>query len=199
MALITGFYIDQANRLITVIVHPAYKVFYKNPPIHDGGSAFTKAVEEHTNWLPGMNYFDGRSIVNVVAVNGKDVWDWSTKSWVYSLTIEDARVKKWASIKKSRTSVEYSSFLFGSHVYDADENSQRRISGAVSLATLSDESFSLDWTTANNTVVGLSRSKVIGLGVALGTHVISVHALARDKRARIDAATTPEEVEAIVW
>jgi hypothetical protein len=98
--------------------------------------------------------------------------------------------------------VEFGPFVCGGQTFDGDSESQRRIQGAAQLATLAQatgQPFSIDWTLADNTQATLTATEMIGVGVALGQHVNGAHGIARALRAQIDAATTPEELEAIQW
>lgn len=127
-------------------------------------------------------------------------WNWTTKQWAYDLS-ED-RAQAWSRIKSARESVEFGPFAWGGQTFDGDSESQRRIQGAAQLATLAQatgQPFSIDWTLADNTQATLTAAEMIGVGVALGQHVNGAHGIARTLRTQIDAATTPEELEAIQW
>ena len=127
-------------------------------------------------------------------------WNWATKQWAYD--IEEGRAQAWSRIKSARESVEFGAFVWDGHTFDGDSESQRRIQGAAQLATLAQatgQPFSIDWTLADNTQVTLTAAEMIGVGVALGQHVNGAHGIARTLRTQIDAATTPEELEAIQW
>lgn len=118
------------------------------------------------------------------------------------MPMPEARVEAWSRIKAARESVEFGPFVLGVHTFDGDSESQRRIQGAAQLATLAQatgQPFSIDWTLADNTQVTLTAAEMIGVGVALGHHVNEAHGIARTLRAQIDAATTPEQLEAIQW
>lgn len=111
-----------------------------------------------------------------------------------------ARLVKWSQIKAARASSEYAGFMFKGHLFDSDEYSQGNIQGAVLQAILEDDSFTRDWTLVDNTTMTLTKAEVIGLGVALGAHIDSVHSRGRALRALIEAPdATVETVEAITW
>ena len=52
---------------------------------------------------------------------------------------------------------------------------------------------------ADNSVRTLSAAQMVAVGVAAGQHVAAQRATARALREQIQAATTPQELEAIVW
>ena len=118
------------------------------------------------------------------------------------MPMSEARAEAWSRIKSARESVEFGPFVWGGQTFDGDSESQRRIQGAAQLATLAQatgQPFSIDWTLADNTQATLTATEMIGVGVALGQHVNGAHGIARTLRTQIDAATTPEELEAIQW
>lgn len=115
-----------------------------------------------------------------------------------SLAKGDAR----RSITRARDSAEFGFFTWDGSRFDANERSQARIQGALQLATLAlatGGAFTVDWTLADNTVRTLSAQDFVGVGQALAAHVEAAHVKARALKAQIDAATSLEEVAAVVW
>lgn len=109
---------------------------------------------------------------------------------------------KWARIKALRDAAEEAGFVWDGSTFDSDKTSQSRIQGAAQLATLAQMTgspFSIDWTLADNTVRTLTAADMIAVGTAMGVHISTQHAIGRIKRQQIDAATTPEELDAIQW
>jgi len=51
----------------------------------------------------------------------------------------------------------------------------------------------------NNGTRSLSADDMIAVGMALGAHINEQHVRARQLREQIEAATTPEQVDAILW
>jgi hypothetical protein len=76
--------------------------------------------------------------------------------------------------------------------------SQRRIQGAVQLSAI-DDTLTLDWTLADNSVQTFTAADYIQIGQALAVHVSQCHERGRILRQEIEAATTLEDLEAIVW
>jgi hypothetical protein len=134
------------------------------------------------------------------------------QSWLYHGTIGttwplnyDAAAHKaqaWERIKRERSAREYGGFEWDGSRFDSDPESQRRIQGAAQLATLAaaaNQPFEIDWTLEDNTVRTLTGAEMIAVGMAMGVHVSTQYAIARGLRAAIEAATTPEGIEAVVW
>lgn len=110
--------------------------------------------------------------------------------------------RRWVAMKGMRDAAEFGGFTWNNVVFDSTPQAQSRIQGASQLATLAmlaSQAFSVDWTLADNSVVTLSGAQVIDVGRAMGEHIVTVHAIGRDVRSSIEAATTAEEVAAITW
>ena len=120
----------------------------------------------------------------------------------FNMTLDLRKSIKKDELKTTRSDKEASSFTWDGSAFDCDPVSQSRIQGAVQLATLSISSstqFSIDWTLADNSVRTLSASDMVQVGVAMGQHIISTHAVYRSLKADIEAATTAEQINAITW
>lgn len=117
-------------------------------------------------------------------------------------SLDDAKVVQWATIKAERDRLEMSGVAYLGAVFDSDALSVQRIGIAVQAAQAAKSAgqpFSVDWTTADNTVVTLTAEEVIGLPLALAAYSNSLHVTARELRDQIEAAATVDEVKAIVW
>ena len=126
------------------------------------------------------------------------VFNYTTKQWDDPRTLADLKAAQWELIKQARSNAEYAGFTWDGSVFDSDAISQNRITGAVTLAQLS-PGFTIDWTLADNTVRTLNQADMIAVGVALGQHVQTQFTKAQALRVAIEAATTPEDVAAVVW
>lgn len=121
------------------------------------------------------------------------VFDYSFKQWIDPRTLDDIKAQKWTSLKTQRNAFEFGGFLFDGLIYDSDQVSQARIMGAV-MAQVDQV-----WTLANNTTVDLTASQLMQLYQALQVHIASAHERGRIAREAIQAATTKEQIEAIVF
>jgi hypothetical protein len=126
------------------------------------------------------------------------VFNYTTKQWEDPRTLADLKAAQWDMIKRSRSQAEYAGFSWDGSVFDSDAISQQRISGAVTLAQMSPD-FVIDWTLADNSVRALIRAEMVAVGIALGMHVQMQFAKAQGLRLQIEAASTPEQVAAVVW
>ena len=130
--------------------------------------------------------------------NNYDIWDEVNGGWIDSRDLDQKKADKWVEIKAARDAQEFGTFDWGGYTFQCDEVSQRRIQGAVQLSVI-DDTLTLDWTLADNSVQNFAASEYVQIGVALATHVSGCHARGRILRQEIESATTETELEAIVW
>lgn len=118
-------------------------------------------------------------------------------------TLAERKVDKWAELKSARDAQEFGFFVWDGSTFDANRESQSRVQGAAQLATLAQLAgqllFSVDWTLADNSVRTLTGAQMLEVGQAMGTHIMTTHAIGRALRDTLMAATTIAEVEAITW
>lgn len=122
--------------------------------------------------------------------------------WEDSRSMKEISEAKWAEIKRKRSLQEFQGFFWHDLEFDSDPLSQQRIQGAVQLATLAkltNQPFSIEWTLKDNSTRTLSADDMIAVGMALGAHINEQHVRARQLREQIEAATTPEQVQAVRW
>lgn len=116
--------------------------------------------------------------------------------------LETARINKWNNIKTYRDKQEYGGFIWNGSPFDSDPQSQSRIQGGVQLAILAQQAnqpFSITWTLQDNTSRVLNGDDMIAVGQALAAHVQNIHTIGRVLREELNAATTVEEINSIVW
>jgi hypothetical protein len=130
--------------------------------------------------------------------NEYDIWDEVNGGWIDGRDLDQKKADKWIKIKAARDAQEFGTFDWGGYTFQCDEVSQRRIQGAVQLSAI-DDTLTLDWTLADNSVQNFAASEYVQIGVALATHVSGCHARGRILRQEIESATTEAELEAIVW
>jgi hypothetical protein len=85
-------------------------------------------------------------------------------------------------------------------VVQCDEKSKTKINGLVLMATLAksnEQSFSVEFTKADNSRVTLDADGMIALGVAVGNYVSACHERATALKEEIEAASSQEELELI--
>lgn len=125
-------------------------------------------------------------------------FNYTTKQWEDPRTLQDFKDLQWDMIKQARAAAEYAGFTWDGSTFDSDAISQNRITGAVTLAQMS-STFTIGWVLKDNAVRTLSQSDMLQVGATLGAHVAAIFAKGVLLREAIEAATTKEAIEAIVW
>lgn len=127
------------------------------------------------------------------------VFDHSARTWIDPRTLDQLKDAKWEEIKDARDAAEFGGFAWQGSIFDSDQISQGRITGAVQLARM-DAAYQVDWTLADNSVVQLDAEQMQGVGAALGAHVSAQHSRARVLREEIYAPDmTAEALVAITF
>jgi hypothetical protein len=127
---------------------------------------------------------------------------WGRKQWEDRRTLNQRKLLKWAEIKAERDQRELSTLTWNGYEFDADATSQARIQIAFQqamLAASASQSFSVEWTLADNSVISLTGAEVIHLAKGLFNRTLQLHQTARGLRADILAAQNAAAVEAIQW
>lgn len=115
------------------------------------------------------------------------------KVWADPRTLDQMKDQKWEQTKSARDLFEFGGFEFESNIYDSDQVSQGRIMGAAMAG------IDQIWTLADNTIVDLTAVQLNQLYRALQAHISDAHERGRIAREAIQAATTKEQIEAIVF
>lgn len=118
-------------------------------------------------------------------------FNYATKQWIDPRSLDDLKAHKWEEIKLERDALEFGGFEFEGGIYDSDQVSQGRITGAAGAG------IDQTWTLANNTTVELTARQLKELYAALQAHIASVHERGRIARQLVFEAETKEQVEEI--
>lgn len=191
--MIVCYFSHETGMVISQLVGPDLSGF---PEPGDGMLAIM--LEEPAN-LPGY-ILDG--CFNPVPERPTEhhQFDYATKQWADSRTLDDFKAEKQVQLKKQRDATEFSPFTYNGMTFDGDLDAQRRLSFLVSAAKsaiAAGYSFTKDFTLADNTVVQLTAEDFIGIEMAKLWQVDVAFQEYRLKKAAIEAAATLEELEAI--
>ncbi len=127
-------------------------------------------------------------------------WSWQTGSWV--VDINDLRRLRRDEVNAWRNDREFSPFVSGGMLFDADADAQRRLQ----LAALSAQQSvmdgvipepTIDWTLADNTTITLTATQLLAAAQAMGSSINAAHQAARTLKMQIEAASTAEQLMAI--
>lgn len=131
-------------------------------------------------------------------------WDWGTKAWHDPRTLQDLRDQRWEVIKKAREAAKVAPTMSTPYgVVDADakalENIKSTLLGMQSVIALGGTPGPITWTMADDSDQELTYAQLSEIALLLLGRGNVAHERARQLRAQIDAAQTPEEVAAVVW
>lgn len=114
-----------------------------------------------------------------------------------SADVDMARLRRWEEAKQVRDGRIAAGCDTALGRVDSDEESRGYISGAVQAAIIAQAAgapFAIDWTMADNSVVGHDAAAMIAMGLAVAAYVSACHEAARAIRAALEAAASPETV-----
>lgn len=113
--------------------------------------------------------------------------------------LDQAKLARWNNIKQLRALKEAEPITYQGCSFDADSSSQQRIMGAIQLALLQPDDWSIQWTLANNSSVDLTKVQLIGLGVAIADRTSQLFNYSQYCRTRINNSKSIEELNLIDW
>lgn len=126
------------------------------------------------------------------------VWDGSSWMLPDSAVVGAKQLAK-ERITAARNIEEKDGFMAYGKVFDSDATSLQRISIAVQAAQVIGEQFTIEWTCKDNSTITLDYAQTIALPLIMAQAANALHVKARALKAQIDAATTLEEINAVVW
>ena len=112
--------------------------------------------------------------------------------------IENVKQRKILVLKRQRDAAEVEPVKYGGYLYDYDSKARDRISAAIIALELQGEGATIEWTTADNddAVVTAQDLRMIIASVAARSN--KLHTAYRAAKAQVEAASTAEEVEAVI-
>lgn len=112
--------------------------------------------------------------------------------------IGNIRARKIMELKRQRDAAEVEPVEYGGHLYDYDSKARDRIAAAIIALDVQGEGAKISWTTADNedAVVTAQDLRMIIAAVAVRSNAL--HTAYRAAKAKVEAASTAEEVEAVI-
>ena len=126
-------------------------------------------------------------------------WSNETFSWVDTRNLDDLKAVKWSEIKQARVDAEAAGVTWDGSTFDSDLESQDRIQSATLSALITGQTFTVDWTLADNTLRTLSRADMLAVCLANAAHIQKARHRARVLRGKVVAATSEAELKKVVW
>lgn len=111
--------------------------------------------------------------------------------------LASAKVAKIAELKAQRDTAEVEPINYQGYSFDYDSKARERINAAIIALEVAGASATLTWTTADNRDVKVTASDLRGIIAQVALRSDNFHTAYRKAKAKVEAATTKEEVEAI--
>lgn len=137
--------------------------------------------------------FDGSDIAQEFPGSGNAVL------YVHGVDLAALKEEAKTRITIARDMDENNGFEAYGKTIDSDARSIARINTAVQSAQAIGESFVIEWTCADNSTITLDYAQMVCMPVLMAQAGSLLHEKARALKAQIDAATTPEEINAVQW
>lgn len=112
-------------------------------------------------------------------------------------SLESVKEHKILTLKIQRDNLEVEPITYNGHLYDYDSKARDRISAAIIALELQGEGATIEWTTADNddAVVTAQDLRMIIASVAARSN--KLHTAYRAAKAKVESASTAEEVEVV--
>lgn len=111
--------------------------------------------------------------------------------------LEVIKQRKIAALKAQRDKAEVEPIAYQGYSFDYDSKARERINAAIIALEVAGASATLTWTTADNRDVKVTASDLRGIIAQVALRSDNFHTAYRKAKAKVEAATTKEEVEAI--
>ena len=112
-------------------------------------------------------------------------------------TLDEVKRNKIEELKETRDTLEVEAIIVGGHIYDYDDKARERIHAAI--VALDGTEQSLSWTTADQQEAVVDAEGLKNIVRAAAVRSNALHVMYRDLKTQVEAATTTEDVEMIVW
>lgn len=112
-------------------------------------------------------------------------------------TLEKIKTAKIAELKAERDAREVEPITYQGYSFDYDSKARERINAAIIALESTGSSASLTWTLADNQDVKVTASDLRGVIAQVALRSDKLHTAYRKAKAKVEAATTKEELDAI--
>ena len=112
--------------------------------------------------------------------------------------IEYVRERKIIELKRQRDAAEVEPVEYGGHLYDYDSKARDRIAAAIIALDVQGDGAKISWTTADNEDAVVTAQDLRMIIAAVAARSNKLHTAYRVAKAQVEAASTAEEVEAVI-
>lgn len=137
-------------------------------------------------------------VETIPPTNSTYIFDYTTKQWQDTSTLQDLKLAKLAYLKTARDSAINGTITWDNSTFDSDQVSQTRLMG-VYLDALSNPTLSQAWRLSDNTWQVLSANDIKAIWAVLKAHLTTQFIKFATYEALVESATTIAQVEAVTW
>lgn len=153
------------------------------------GTKFYKGKYDDNDYLKASEWCDNNGALI------EDKGDYYEVVAIPLPTIDEVKEKKIASLKDERDRLEVEDITVDGNTFDYDDKARERINNAIIALQASDGS--ILWTLADNNSVLVTAQDLIAVVSAVAIRSNALHVAYRDAKAKVNAAMTAEEVNAV--
>lgn len=113
--------------------------------------------------------------------------------------IGNIRARKIMELKRQRDAAEVEPIEYNGHVYDYDSKARERINAAIIALDQQGADAAIAWTTADDNDVTVTAADLRAVIAAVAMRSNALHVKYRKAKARVEAASTAEEVETVTF
>lgn len=114
-------------------------------------------------------------------------------------SLESVKEHKILTLKIQRDNLEVEPITYNGHLYDYDSKARDRISAAIIALELQGEGATIEWTTADNDDAVVTAQDLRMIIASVATRSNNLHTAYRAAKAQVVAATTANEVDAVIF
>lgn len=153
----------------------------------------TKCKGSESYWLePCSTFVEPELKEGYICVWNGSGWEYKEPPTLYEL--KDSKINKFKSI---RDALEVKPIEYNDNFFDFDEKARDRINSAIIALDVSKGQIA--WTTADNTEVMVNADDLRGVVAAMALRSNELHVKYRKLKEQVEACSTKEELQKIVW
>ena len=143
------------------------------------------------------NYTDCAIWCNANNATIEDKGDYYEVATLPLPTLEEIMTAKIAELKARRDVAEVAPITYKGYFFDYDEKARDRINAAIIALELQGANADIAWTTADNQDVKVTADDLRMVIAAVAVRSNALHTAYRAAKAKVESASTAEEVEAV--
>lgn len=188
----TATIVDGLGEIVAIVTGSAATIALNTP-------AGCVAIAEHPP-APDAYRANGQWTARPARPTPDYTWNATTKQWRDERPLARVKLERWKAIQAAATADERATIAVGGRVFDADADAVAALSLAVQLggiAQAAGESFSREWTLADDTTATLALAQLVVVLKAINDRSQAIRARATAARQSIQATLSFAEAGAV--